>query len=66
MKTSNLLIAIVMLIGISLITIHGLFSSVFVVDVFSIVILLIISIPALSIFLKRAKLWEQNLNSGKR
>jgi CxxC motif-containing protein len=46
-----------MAIGVILIIIHGFFSSVFVVDTFSVIILLIISIPALSIFLKSAKLW---------
>lgn len=42
-------------LGIALIVIHGFYSNVFTVDWYTIVILLILSIPFLSRFLKRAK-----------
>lgn len=43
------------IIGIALIIVHGLWSNIFTVDYLTVIILLILSIPFLSQFLKRAK-----------
>jgi hypothetical protein len=47
--------AIITIIGIALIIVHGLWSDIFKVDYLTIAILLILSIPYLSQFLKKAK-----------
>jgi len=47
--------AIITIIGIALIIVHGLWSDIFKVDYFTLIIFLILSIPFLSQFLKRAK-----------
>ena len=47
--------AVITIIGIALIIVHGLWSNIFAVDYLTITILLILSIPFFSQFLKRAK-----------
>ena len=45
----------IVIIGIALIIIHGLWSNFFIIDYFTVIILVIICIPYLSQFLKKAK-----------
>ena len=47
--------AIITIVGIALIIVHGLWSNIFIVDYLTLIILLILSIPSLAPFLKKAK-----------